>query len=119
MNPNVRVEVAGLTALDQMELEQEQELQGARFESDQTASGRLGQLPLVTMIVDPANSAAAAALIAALALWLAKTRREVKVRISRESSPDGWEKQEIEFHGKSSQDIASEVVEAVRQMDRR
>ena len=51
MEPEIRIEVSGLAALDQMELEQTEEWKQARFQADKTASGKLGQLPLVTTIL--------------------------------------------------------------------
>lgn len=117
MDPKIRIEVSGLTALDQMELEQNDELKEARFEPAETASGKLGQLPPVAMILE-ATKIMAPGVIAALGLWLAKSRRNVKVKIERESTPDGWKKETIEIHAKSSQDIQSELIEAARHLTR-
>ena len=117
MEPEIRIEVSGLTALDQMELEQTEEWKQARFQADKTASGKLGQLPLVTMILETTRIVVPAA-IGALTVWLTKTRREVTVKMAREDTPDGGKRQTVEIHAKSSQDIASELIEAAARMSR-
>jgi hypothetical protein len=117
MEPKIRVEVSGLTALDQMELEQQTEWTHATVQPDETEPGKLGQLPLVTMILETTKIVGPPAILA-LGAWLAKTRRKVKVKIERESAPDGWKKETIEIHAKSSQDIQSELIEAARHLTR-
>jgi hypothetical protein len=115
MDPKIQIEVAGLTSLDQMELEEQDQLKQARFLPEETPSGRLGQLPTVTMALEVTKIVAPSA-IAALAVWLAKTKREVRVRLQRESTPDGGKKESIEIHVRSSKDYKSELIEAVKHL---
>jgi len=113
----VTIELAGLTKLDQMEIEEIPALQHAEFREERLPDGRLGDLPLLAMLLH-ASPEALAAVAGGIAVWLAKTRRRDELECSvAVTTRDG-----TSFVGKvrasssSSISFESEVVELAGQL---
>lgn len=117
MEPVVAIEIAGLTKLDQLELEKIPELKEASFEAQKAPHGQLGYLPLLTL-----TAHVPAYLIGAfgtgVAVWLAKKRTHDKIEISMAvTRPDGTKAEaRISHDSKKSEGIESELVALAKQL---